>query len=128
MARRGSSRENSIIANVAPPTGKFIQKHHLQVNLSVKTPPKSGPTTDAMPYIDPMTLVYIGRCRSGTVSAIIIKAPEYIPAQPAPAMARPIIKASEVGAAAHTSDPSVKMATADRNTHLTEYKLYNLPN
>jgi hypothetical protein len=43
-------------------------------------------------------------------------------------MARPTIKASEVGAAAHTSDPSVKMATADKKTVLTEYKLYSFPN
>jgi len=71
-----SFKENNIIAIVTPPMGRFIQKHHLQVNLSVKTPPKSGPTTDAIPYIEPIILVYIGRFRSGTVEAMMIREPE----------------------------------------------------
>jgi hypothetical protein len=43
-------------------------------------------------------------------------------------MARPTIKASEVGAAAQTSDPSVKITTADKKIFLTEYRVYSFPN
>lgn len=40
--------------------------------------------------------------------------PEKIPAEPSPAMARPMIKAVEFGAAPHTADPISKIPMAIR--------------
>lgn len=47
-------------------------------------------------------------------------APENMPADPRPAMARPIIKAFESGAAPHNTDPTSKMAIAVRKTFFEE--------
>lgn len=45
-------------------------------------------------------------------------APEKIPEEPDPAMARPIINAVEFGAAPHIADPISKTAIEERNTFL----------
>jgi hypothetical protein len=37
-----------IPAAAIPPKGRLIQKHHLQLTLSVNTPPNSGPITEEM--------------------------------------------------------------------------------
>jgi hypothetical protein len=49
-----------------------------------------------------------------------MKTPEPIPAPPIPVMARPTIKAFEVGAAAQTIDPISKIAVRIKRTHLVE--------
>ena len=58
----------------------------------------------------------------------MMMAPEYKPAAPTPAMARPAMKAPELGAVAHTKLPSSKMATATRYTTLVEKMVNSLPN
>lgn len=45
--------------------------------------------------------------------------PEKRPAVPMPAMARPTMKATEVGATAHSKLPTSKMKMAVRKVHLT---------
>jgi hypothetical protein len=40
--------EVDIPAAAIPPKGRLIQKHHLQLTLSVKTPPNNGPITEEM--------------------------------------------------------------------------------
>lgn len=80
----------------------------------MNTPPSNGPATDAIPYMAPMNPVYIGRFTRGTEYATMIKAPEKIPALPMPAMARPIIKAMELGAAPQMRLPSSNMPIAMR--------------
>jgi len=105
---------------VMPPIGKLMKKHHLQVALSVKTPPSNGPATEAMPYMAPMNPVYIGRLTSGTEYATIMSAPENIPALPTPAMARPTMRAIELGAIPQMRLPNSKMPMAMRKTHLME--------
>jgi hypothetical protein len=60
-----------------------------------------------------------GRLLTRTVCAIVTSAPVKIPALPRPATARPTIKAVDVGARAQTRDPTSKMKTAMRRTHLT---------
>lgn len=82
--------------------------------MSVNTPPSSGPATDAIPYIAPKNPVNIGRFRRGTEYAMIIKAPEKIPADPIPAMARPMINAVEFGAAPQMALPTSKIKIAVR--------------
>lgn len=74
----------------------------------------NGPATDAMPYIPPIIPMYAGLFLNGTVFATIKMAPLKIPAAPTPAIARPIISAVEFGATPQTSDPSSKMARAER--------------
>ena len=49
-----------------------------------------------------------------------IGGPENIPAHPRPAIARPIIRAVDVGATPQTKDPSSKIPIADRKTDLIE--------
>jgi hypothetical protein len=46
-------------------------------------------------------------------------APENIPADPNPAIARPTMKATEVGAVAQIMEPTSKIAKAIRKVHLT---------
>lgn len=82
--------------------------------------PNNGPTTEAMPYIPPMSPVKVGRLAKGTDVAMMRYAPEKMPAEPRPAMARPMISAVLFGATPHMRDPSSKIATAARNTHLME--------
>jgi hypothetical protein len=62
----------------------------------------------------PINPVYIGRFTRGTEYATIINAPEKIPALPIPAMARPIIKAMELGAIPQIRLPNSKIAIAMR--------------
>jgi hypothetical protein len=50
---------------------------------------------------------------------MIISDPEKTPAEPRPAIARPIMKAVELGAAPHTADPISKRAMATRKTCFT---------
>ncbi len=78
------------------------------------------PAIDAMPYMAPISPVYAGRLCRGTEYAMTIKAPENIPAQPMPAIARPTIRALDVGAIPQTSDPSSKIPMALRKTVLME--------
>jgi len=54
------------------------------------------------------------------VWAAMMRAPEKMPAPPTPATARPAISAADDVAAAHTTEPSSKMAMADMKVHLTE--------
>lgn len=51
---------------------------------------------------------------------MIISAPEKMPAHPIPAIARPMIKAFELGATPQIKDPSSKIAIAVRKTTLME--------
>jgi hypothetical protein len=64
--------------------------------------------------------VYMGRLESGTVFAMITRAPEKIPALPTPATARPRMKTVEVGAAPQRTDPTSKNPMAETYTHLME--------
>lgn len=50
---------------------------------------------------------------------LTIRVPETIPAPPIPATALPTIRATELGAVAHTIDPASNMSSAVRKTHFT---------
>jgi hypothetical protein len=93
----------------------------------VKPPPTSGPTTDAKPKTIPKKATRIsyrphpyltanlpwntGLFSNGTMGIIIIMEPVKIPADPKPAMARPVMKIGELGAAPHRAEPISKMRT-----------------
>jgi hypothetical protein len=77
-----------------------------------------GPATDAIPYIPPTRPMYVGRFSSGEVWVMISNAPENIPEEPHPAIARPAIKALDVGATAQMRLPSSNIPIADKKTHL----------
>lgn len=51
-----------------------------------------------------------------------------MPADPSPATARPMMKATELGAAPQRAEPASNSVMADRNTTLMLKKVYNLPN
>lgn len=53
--------------------------------------------------------------------ATYTKTPMRIPADPAPAMALPTMRAGELIAVAQTMDPTSRIATADTKTHLTRH-------
>ena len=72
----------------------------------------SGPATLAIPNMDPIKPVYMGRLTSGTLWLMIRIEPENSPAAPRPAMARPQISPTEVGVTAQTRDPTSKMERA----------------
>jgi hypothetical protein len=69
-----------------------------------------------------MRPVYDGLDRRGTEFAMIKIAPEKSPAEPTPAMARPTIRAVDVGAIPQMKEPSSKMNRAVMKTH---FKLKN---
>jgi hypothetical protein len=73
-----------------------------------------------MPKVDPMRPPYMGRFSSGTIWAIIVVAPEKMPADPIPAMALPTMKLVELGAAPHRADPTSKKKMATRKRFLVE--------
>lgn len=47
--RFGALKKKMMKTTVTDSMIGLIQKHHLHVSLSVKTPPSSGPATDAIP-------------------------------------------------------------------------------
>jgi hypothetical protein len=77
-----------------------------------------GATTDEIPKRLPMKPVIIGRFCSGTASVMSTITPEKMPQEPSPAIALPIMKAVEFGAAPHIADPISNNTMAMRNTHL----------
>jgi len=74
--------------------------------LSVRTPPRSGPTTEAIPNMLDKMATKMGLLRIGTERAIMFIPPETRPAAPAPATARPIQNIGEPEAAAQRTDPA----------------------
>jgi hypothetical protein len=69
---------------------------------------------DAIPKTPPRKPMYIGLFGSGTISDTTTVAPENIPADPIPAMARPMIKAVDDGAAPHRAEPPSKITIDTR--------------
>lgn len=67
--------------------------------------------------------MYIGRFSRGIKKVRMTVEPAKIPPDPSPAMARPTINALELGAAAHTTDPTSKTTIAIMNTSLVEWKV-----
>lgn len=53
--------------------------HHRHETCSVNAPPARGPATDATALTAPIDAKNIGLCRSGTIYAITVNAPEKIP-------------------------------------------------
>ncbi len=51
---------------------KALTYHQRQLALSVKAPPISGPTTDAIAYAEPMRPVKAGRCFSATATPMMM--------------------------------------------------------
>lgn len=84
--------------------------------LSARAPPRSGPTTDEMANVRPNIEVYMGLLRSGTSGSMIMAEPEKMPAAPRPAMARPMMKTTELGAAPQTAEPISKTSIESRKT------------
>jgi hypothetical protein len=82
--------------------------------LSVKTPPRRGPATEAIPYMPPMRPEYMGRLARGTEWARMSRAPEKTPADPMPATARPTMRVTEFCATPQMRLPSSKMQMASR--------------
>ena len=105
--------------NDIPPMGTLIQKQHRHV-AAVRYPPRIGPRIDDSPNTEPSPPVHLGLSCNGTRRLISKKTPVPMPAPPIPVMARPTIKALELGAEAQTMDPISKMATRVISNHLVE--------
>lgn len=71
------------------------------------------------PNKPPKMPIMAGRDSIGATCATAVVAPVNKPADPAPAIARPTIKAVDVGATPHISDPISKIDNAARKTILT---------
>jgi hypothetical protein len=90
------------------------QKRHVSLGLSVNTPPRTGPTTDAMPNILDSAAMYMALFRKGTLYATIVMPPLNKAEAPTPAIARPTINIVELVAAAQMTLPSSKISNAVR--------------
>ena len=89
--------------------------HHLQLALSVKTPPMRGPVIDPIIETEKIKLINIGLFSSGATEDKIVRPPFIKPAAPIPETARPTIKLFELGDTAQSSEPSSKMPRKERN-------------
>ena len=79
--------------------GEEATYHHRQETWLVKAPPINGPTTLANPYAAPIRPLYFGRSAGETRTAMIVYEPAKRPAAPMPHIARPMMRATELGAA-----------------------------
>lgn len=67
-----------------------------------------------------MSPTNIGLFCSGMIFVTIRDDPEKMPADPLPAIARPMMKAVEFGAPPQSAEPTSKVTTAQRKTSLVE--------
>lgn len=84
--------------------------------------------TEEIPKVAPINPVKKLLFLNGVLSAMMIKHPLNIPPPPMPAIARPIIRARELGAAPQTALPTSKRPIAERNTHFVLNREYARPN
>ena len=89
-----------------------------QLRLSVKTPPRRGPMTLATPKVAPISPVYAGRLAGGAEKAMMVYAPDAIPAPPRPAIARPTIRVVLLLATPQIKLPTSNQKMEIRKTHL----------
>jgi hypothetical protein len=80
--------------------------------------PKRG-RAFALTYTDPTAPMYAGLTESGVVMATMMRHPANTPAHPTPAMARPTIKTSELGATPQIRLPNSKIDSAVMNDQRT---------
>lgn len=112
-------------ANIdAPPIGRLSQKIQRHVTLVVKTPPSNGPAMEATPKTAPIAPKYFALRSSGRRSTKTMFEPVVMPALPIPEMARPTMKALEVGAAAQMIDPIKNIAVDAMKVHLAGKKVF----
>lgn len=90
--------------------------------------PMIGPTTEQMEREAAMIPVYRLRLRKGKLLAMMMNAPPITPAPPAPAIALPMIKEIELGAAPQTALPIKKMRIDVKYVHFVLSKVYARPN
>lgn len=83
--------------------------------------------TAAMPYEAPTTPVRAGRLAGLALKPMMVYAPEPMPAAPTPAMARPTMRATLVGATPQMREPTSKMKMATRKLIFRGKYLYALP-
>jgi hypothetical protein len=126
-AAGGTLKKNQMMMAERPPMGRLIQKHHRHEMPVVKTPPSNGPSTDAIPNAIPTKPVYKGRFAGGARKAMMVKPPVARPAHPMPAIARPTINVTELGATAHIRLPNSKMKSDRRKVHFKSKNLYAFP-
>jgi hypothetical protein len=93
----------------------------------VNAPPIKGPTTLARPYDAPISPLYFGLSAEGTRTAIMVYEPEKRPAAPIPHIARPMIRAVELGAAPQITLPNSKKKMDVRYVHFKGKKVYSRP-
>ena len=84
---------------------------------SVNAPPNKGPTIAPSPNITPTAAEKMGRLCNGTACATTTNDPVKMPALPHPAIALPIMSATEPGATPQMRLPSSKMPKAQRKDH-----------
>ena len=96
--------------------------YHLQLAWSVNTPPRIGPTTEAIPNMDAVIAKYIARFRKGTEYARMLMPPEKSAAAPQPAMARPMMSILELTAVAQRIDPTILTSLSDAHSHFERFQ------
>ena len=75
----------------------------------------------------PNNTPYFARFSSGTEQAMMMKLPAKMPADPTPAIARPMIKVVEFGDTPQMSEPISKMTMETKYAHLRLKKVKNRP-
>lgn len=81
--------------------------HQRQETLETRAPPINGPSAVPKPRVPPIKPVNIGRLIGATTPGIKANVPTRIPEHPRPAIARPMMKATELGAAPQTAEPTM---------------------
>ena len=81
---------------------------HHRHEISVKTPPRNGPITEAIPNMLVKRPIYLARTLRGIEDATIARAPEKTPAEPSPATARPKMSMIDPVDRAAIKDPTTQ--------------------
>lgn len=103
------------------------QNRHVNRGVSENTPPTVGPRSDETLYTLVTRAIPNGLFFSGTDCPKIARLPQSMPAPPAPAIARPMIRTVELGAAAHVTEPtSTRTQRAQSEIRCQAYKLQDI--
>ena len=125
--RSGFVRKNATAAIAKSASGMLKANSQRQPVTCTNQPPRSGPTTVDTANTEPMTPMYLPRCRGGMMSAMVACAKMMRPPPPSPSTARPAMRPSMLGASPQVAEPTMNTESATMNRYLRPNRSPSLP-
>lgn len=119
----GSRKLYHIEATTMAPSGILMRKQRRQFQASIRAPPTRGAQTMASVKTPPMRPFTRGRLWLGKEWTTTSTQPAVTPLWPIPAITRPHMKAGDVGATVHKSEPASKMTRLVMRSFLVANKV-----